>query len=364
MTRRFALLLRRALVPSTLALTACALEPSVADRSEPESWDDAIAKLPSSAVLGGIQYGKPRDAQYATDADGTSRRAYRFDGEAGDEVSVRVRSISGFGEADPRAWLTTSTFKTLASSTDAGPWTKDAELRFTLPKSGTYYVAFADEAKRPAGRFNAFEVRVDSPARPPSTAPIAWPGDPFEVDATAEVMTPAELGQRLQGGKLSVEVGSATFVARQRTCTDLGGCSAWRPVADPEVEGIGIFQTPLEARSRLFRRLPYSTHVSFATSFYVGQNAPYGLTCDFFEGNYPENTACGLEAEPGSPFARPAGRFRTTDFIASQTAGLRWNGRVYADGRYQFVTVLGGLRVDPRPTDTNNQRQIAVYGRL
>jgi hypothetical protein len=88
-------------------------------------------------LVGTLSYGGSKSTLYSSTP---SYRGYRFHGEAGDQISVWVRSSSG----DAVAWLTDTGFNTLAMNDDADSSTYDSHITATLSSTGTYYVVFRD----------------------------------------------------------------------------------------------------------------------------------------------------------------------------------------------------------------------------
>lgn len=97
-------------------------------------------------TVGTLQYGQASSPFNYTK---TPRfRAVRFDGAAGDDVDVWVRSTNG----DPVAWILDSSFRVLGSNDDADEATLDAHITLTLPPSNAarHYIVMRDYDTRPA----------------------------------------------------------------------------------------------------------------------------------------------------------------------------------------------------------------------
>ncbi len=87
---------------------------------------------------------------------------YKFDGHAGDEVDVTVRSPNG----DAVAFVLDGNDDVVAVNDDADPLTSDAHVVTTLPADGTYYVAFREYSFAPA----TFTVTLGGTPAAPVTA--------------------------------------------------------------------------------------------------------------------------------------------------------------------------------------------------
>ena len=94
-------------------------------------------------VVGTLTYGQTSSAVSYTRTP--KYRAFKFVGKTGDAIDVWVRARGG----DAVAWLTDSTFKTLATNDDADASTTDARVTATLPAgvNATYYIVFREYAQ-------------------------------------------------------------------------------------------------------------------------------------------------------------------------------------------------------------------------
>ena len=124
------------LLPPASLLLAVSLLGCAADDGLVKGDDLAAAEeVQGVTVLGDITYGASRTAVYAPPA----RQAFRFRGAAGDRVDVRVRSARG----DAMLWLFDPTGRVAAFNDDADG-ALDAHLTHTLPRAGTWLIAFRD----------------------------------------------------------------------------------------------------------------------------------------------------------------------------------------------------------------------------
>lgn len=129
-----------------------------------QSSDSALVTLGSNEIIGTLCYGQT-SAPVAYN-DTPKYRAFRFEGVAGDAVSIWVRSKNG----DARAWLVDAAFLNVAMNNDADATTKDSHVVTTLPATGTYYVAFREVSQEDA----TFVVSLDktnTPTQPPACDP-------------------------------------------------------------------------------------------------------------------------------------------------------------------------------------------------
>ncbi len=139
--------------------------------TEPEETtnDDELRALAPGEIVGTIAYGQTLGPLPYTERP--LYRALRFVAAKGDKVDIWVRSAGG----DARAWLTASTFATLASNDDARAGQKDSHIAFTTTRAGTYYIVWREKNREDA----TFEVSLTGgppPITGPITGPITTPG--------------------------------------------------------------------------------------------------------------------------------------------------------------------------------------------
>jgi hypothetical protein len=122
------------------ATVAAAAGCTAAHDGEHAVTDDSaeIRGLSGAEIVGSIALGETSPVIAYTNPP--RYRALSFRGTAGAVVDAWVRSTDG----DAVAWLTTSSFKSLAANDDASADTTDAHLTATLPTSDTYYVVFRE----------------------------------------------------------------------------------------------------------------------------------------------------------------------------------------------------------------------------
>ena len=141
-----------------------------------ESAESELRALKSNEIVGTIQFGQTVGPLAYTEQP--LYRALAFNGTKGASVDIWVRSSDG----DARAWLTSSSFSTLAANDDASLGDRDAHLVKTLSKTGTYYIVWREKNREDA----TFRVSLNAPpagpppAGPPPAGPPPGPGvDPF-----------------------------------------------------------------------------------------------------------------------------------------------------------------------------------------
>jgi Bacterial pre-peptidase C-terminal domain len=87
---------------------------------------------------------------------------FKFDGHAGDEIDITVKSSNG----DAVTFVLDANDDVVAVNDDANGFTSDSHLTTALPADGTYYIAFREYSFAPA----TFVVAMEgTPARPTST---------------------------------------------------------------------------------------------------------------------------------------------------------------------------------------------------
>jgi hypothetical protein len=126
-----------------LLFAACATKGDVNDDfSDLANYDEkSDAFSTKMKIVGTLSYGDTSDSiEYSS----TPRyRAFKFDGNAGDQVDVWVRSTDG---GDALAWVLDATYHVVAKNDDANDTTSDSHITVTLPDatSETHYVVFRD----------------------------------------------------------------------------------------------------------------------------------------------------------------------------------------------------------------------------
>lgn len=209
---------------SLASVAACTATPGDEEATASES---ELRSLSSSEILGEIPFGTELQAAHS----GTPRyRAYWFNAQAGDKLDIWVRSQN----TDARAWLLDESFRTLKWNNDANgsneaeddPATSDSNVKYDVPRTGKYYVAFRGQLGAAAN----FSVRVDrTSTQPPIDPPQA--GNPWSCSGAP--LSNADLVARIPTGADTVSLlpaGGLRYETRMRTCNQQTGCAAWGAV--------------------------------------------------------------------------------------------------------------------------------------
>lgn len=129
---------------ATLGLSACAADAKdevAEDFGDLAGLDDkSDAFSYRMKIVGSLDYGQVSDpVAYSWKP---RFRAFKFAGDAGDEIDVWVRSADG----DPVTWVLDDSFRVVASNDDADTSTLDSHVVATLPPhpSRTHYIVFRD----------------------------------------------------------------------------------------------------------------------------------------------------------------------------------------------------------------------------
>jgi hypothetical protein len=201
--------------------------------SDGDGAEESDSALSASLIqnLGSIARGQTLTASYTSSP---KYRSYSFTAAAGDVVDFWVRSSNG---GDAYAYILRSSFSTVTSNHDA-PGTKDAHVTAKIATAGTYYLVFRDEALHDATftvEFNKPAVAVDAGA---PDAPAASPDDPFDPNScTGPLLTnPVSM---FAPGATTAPLGRYKLIYRDRSCTELTGCTPWTP----NVEASTVLQT-------------------------------------------------------------------------------------------------------------------------
>lgn len=133
---------------TALTASACVLAAacSAQDTAKEEAVDESTAELSvkNLRIVGSLSYGETSKAvPYAR----PRYTAFKFAGDAGDEVDVWVRSKSG----DPVAWILDDDFKVVAKNDDASATDLSSHVKVKLPAhtSRTHYVVVRDYYRDP-----------------------------------------------------------------------------------------------------------------------------------------------------------------------------------------------------------------------
>lgn len=179
-------LLLLALVAS-LSSAACAID---AEEDEPTDMTaDELRSLASAEIVGDLRL--DMEGQRTAAPTNSGYRAFAFQANAGYAMVVHLAATSG---VDPIAHVLDANRREVKRNDNRNGSTKDAEIRFTPTKTGTYYLAFRTKERRPAQIIARLVSASDAPKT--NTYLDGWPvtsstwGQPdrytFNVRAHAE----------------------------------------------------------------------------------------------------------------------------------------------------------------------------------
>jgi hypothetical protein len=139
---------------------------------EPES-DVSESDLTGLApgALGSLAFGETKTFRHP--GGSPAYRSVTFQGSAGDQVDIWVRSSNG----DPLAYLLKPTGGTLAKNDNATANETDAHLVAKLPVGGTFTIAFRDGKKRAADFTLTLAKQLASCAHPRISARVLVPSE-------------------------------------------------------------------------------------------------------------------------------------------------------------------------------------------
>lgn len=124
---------------TALFAPACAQAPEAEEKAETTDEQSSAFSLKDTKIVGSLTYGETSNPTAYTK---TPRyRAFKFAGQAGDEVDIWVRSNNG----DPVTWLLNNDWKIVAKNDDAGG-TTNSHITAKLPsnESATHYIVVRD----------------------------------------------------------------------------------------------------------------------------------------------------------------------------------------------------------------------------
>jgi hypothetical protein len=129
-----------------LAPVACSSADPAAD-DKAETTDDATSALSLSdtKIVGSLTFGQTSASTPYTKSP--RYRAFKFAGNAGDEVDVWVRSNNG----DPVTWVLDNDWHSIAKNDDASPSDTSSHMKVKLPAnaSATHYIVVRDYSLAP-----------------------------------------------------------------------------------------------------------------------------------------------------------------------------------------------------------------------
>ena len=125
------------------AMSGCAAEGEAEDVG---SHDDALRSLASTEVVGTLRDATAGRAK-APERGEAPYRAFKFTAVENTEYVANVVTSDG---SDPIAYVLDANFRLVKRNDDRASGSKDAEVRFTSKKEGTFYLAFRTKEQTPA----------------------------------------------------------------------------------------------------------------------------------------------------------------------------------------------------------------------
>ena len=130
---------------SAMTVTACAAADPTGDKVEATDEASTSFGLGNVQVAGSLSYGQTSAS--TAYAKKPLYRAYKFAGNAGDEVEVSVKSSNG----DPVTWILDNDWHSIAKNDDASATDTNSHVKVKLPAnaSATHYIVVRDYWKDP-----------------------------------------------------------------------------------------------------------------------------------------------------------------------------------------------------------------------
>jgi hypothetical protein len=162
---------------------------AAADPTQEGSEDELRALTTASEVAGTIEVDMSGKSVTAPSYRGAAQyRAFKFEATKGQKLVAYVVANNG---TDPIAYLLDDKFKTLVTNDDRDASVKDAEVRFTVPKNGSYYLAFRNKEQAAATFMTRIAEALDTGTRSyadgwpePSRSDLFTPYPNYDVTVT------------------------------------------------------------------------------------------------------------------------------------------------------------------------------------
>lgn len=166
----------RFVVAALSTLTALAGCSSKVNEDHAIDSSESALKVTTS-YLGKIGNGETKTSHYSTPPE---YRSYGFNAKGGDEITVRISSLSG----DAMGWITTSSYSVLASNDDESSSTLDSKVVYKVPTgqaSRSYRIVFRDYDLLDATFNVTLSIRAASPTTCSYDGQTHVQGDSFEA---------------------------------------------------------------------------------------------------------------------------------------------------------------------------------------
>lgn len=212
---------------SVSVLAGCSAANESEDDGVTAEAEGELRSLSAGEIAGTIAYGASTDVSYAGD-NGKTRtyRALRFDAVAGDAIDATLSAANG---ADPILYLLGSDFRTLRSNDNRAAGDKSSEIKTTLSKGGTYYLAFRTKN----GAATTFSVALTKTnANPPPPPPPSSGAIDLFSDAVSgqESLPQSSVAALFAPGASEAHLGGFVLAEHWRTCNAATGCAAYAGV--------------------------------------------------------------------------------------------------------------------------------------
>jgi hypothetical protein len=130
-----------------------------------DTTDEDLRQLTTASEVAGLievdSRGQATDVPAQRGA-AAAYRAFKFEAEAGQSIAAYVVTNNG---TDPVAYILDSKFRTLKTNDNSYAAVKDAELRFSANKKGTYYLAFRNKEGTAATFMAHLATPIDTETR-------------------------------------------------------------------------------------------------------------------------------------------------------------------------------------------------------
>lgn len=200
---------------------ACSAAP--VDGPDDGTEESGLRTLSDLEKVGTLTFGETRDVDYS---ETPLYRAFRVEATPGDKLDAWVRS----DDADAKAWILGSDYRTLASNDDADATTLDAHVVYTAREAASYYLVLREKNRESA----TFTV---------SLAPRSGSSGDAGADAAADAASEAGAanlygftdGQRVAaraGGTLTQNIGPS-YQCHRKTNTGVP-CGGWVALSSGE----------------------------------------------------------------------------------------------------------------------------------
>lgn len=198
---------------------------NVASDEKPDSDDSELRSLRSGERVGSIACGETKRVRHSSSP---TYRALALQAKRGQTLDIRV-SAPGH---DAIAWLTNASNGTLSRNDNEASNTRDARIVYVAKSSSTHHVVFREANYEDNVDFDV-SLRCTGGAVDAGSDASSISNDPFNpASCDGLPITLPDAITKIGAGNASAEVSPAQLLqARQRSCNETSGCSAWGPPA-------------------------------------------------------------------------------------------------------------------------------------